>query len=103
MYFSLCLFESVQPQCTGIGIFERHFIALYFFYGALVRDSCSLFAAFVVFMGHWGGTVVTFTAFVVFIGHWGCTFVAFTAFLAFMIPWGWRFVVFTAFAGLIGR
>ena len=56
-----------------------------------MRDSCSLFAAF---MGHWGGTVVTFTAFVVFVGH---------AFLAFMRRWGGRFVVFTAFAGLIGR
>ena len=73
-----------------------------------MRDSCSLFAAFVAFMGHWGGKVVTFTAFVVFMRHWSWTFVAFTAFLAFRLEgcgvcsvcsvygrWGWTFVAFT--------
>ena len=28
------------------------------------------FRVFVVFMGHWGGTLVAFTALVVFMGHW---------------------------------
>ena len=49
------------------------------------------FRVFVMFMGHWGGTLVAFTVFVLFMECWGWTFVAFTAFVAFIRRLGWSF------------
>ena len=70
-----------------------------------------LFVAFrvlVVFMGHYGGTLVAFTVLVQCMGLWGWTsLVAFTVFFCFLF-WlmeclGWMLVKFTAFVVFMRR
>ena len=64
------------------------------------------FRVFVVFMGHWGGTLVAFTALVLFMGLWSRTFlvdVSCGVYCVFIVNGvlGWTLVKFTAFVAFM--